>query len=531
LFVIKHSAYFEQDASSMTCYLKTTQGVAMEGKIPPALLEVLPAAFARRHKVVPLQLTDDVLKVGVCQIDNEQLLSDLEFLTGKPVEAIALSADEIAEKLQEIYGVFDMAAASDALGEFQVVEKARENAKDEQAYGRRLRQESDELSVVALVNQIITNAIDSHASDIHIEAYEQHFRVRYRLDGVLQEVLQPPLERKAAIISRLKIMADLDIAEKRRPQDGRIRVKRGNKVIDIRVSTLPTDFGEKVVLRILDKSQLNLDLEKLGFDDEALRAFKQAIGSPHGMILVTGPTGSGKTTTLYATLNYLNSPELNILTIEDPIEYNLDGINQSQVKSDIGYTFATALRSFLRQDPDIIMVGEIRDQETAEIAVRAALTGHLVLSTLHTNGAPSALTRLLDMGLEPFLISSSVKIVIAQRLVRKICDHCKTANQPTSDIQPQTSDSSTSDPPTLDIGLRTLDCTKCKGTGYSGRIAIFEVMPISPSLAELINRRATAHEIKELAIKEGMRTLRQSAMVKLQQGVTTMTEVLRETDS
>jgi type IV pilus assembly protein PilB len=229
-------------------------------------------------------------------------------------------------------------------------------------------------------------------------------------------------------------MADQDIAEKRRPQDGRIRVKRGHRVIDIRVSTLPTDFGEKVVLRILDKSQLNLDLEKLGFDDEALRAFKQAIGSPHGMILVTGPTGSGKTTTLYATLNYLNSPELNILTIEDPIEYNLDGINQSQVKSDIGYTFAKALRSFLRQDPDIIMVGEIRDQETAEIAVRAALTGHLVLSTLHTNDAPSALTRLLDMGLEPFLISSSVKIIIAQRLVRKICDHCKREDLTTSDI-------------------------------------------------------------------------------------------------
>jgi type IV pilus assembly protein PilB len=469
-------------------------------------------------------------------------LSDLEFLSGKRIEAIALSEKEISEKLKEIYGVGaqDMVAASEEPGEFQVVEKAHEPAKDD-----KLRQESDELSVVALVNKIITDAIDSHASDIHIEAYEQHFRVRYRLDGVLHEVLQPPLDRKAAIISRLKIMADLDIAEKRRPQDGRIRVARqarhkpstqvtgSPQVIDIRVSTLPTDFGEKVVLRILDKSQLNLDLEKLGFDDDALRAFKQAIGSPHGMILVTGPTGSGKTTTLYATLNYLNSPELNILTIEDPIEYNLAGINQSQVKSDIGYTFAKALRSFLRQDPDIIMVGEIRDQETAEIAVRAALTGHLVLSTLHTNDAPSALTRLLDMGLEPFLISSSVKMVIAQRLVRKICEHCKTADQPMSpksevrsprsEVRSRTLRLRTSDSPTS-------DCQHCKGTGYSGRIAIFEVMPISPNLAELINRRATAHEIKELAIKEGMRTLRQSAMLKLQQGITTINEVLRETD-
>ncbi|MCI0695568.1 GspE/PulE family protein [candidate division KSB1 bacterium] len=493
----------------------------MEGKIPPAILEVLSAEFARRHKVVPLQLTDDILKVGLCQIDNEQLLSDLEFLTGKHLEAVHLSEEEISKVLQDLYGADSSLTPSPPAepcpaglaerGEFQVVEKASEHAKDD-----KLRQESDELSVVALVNQIITEAIDSHASDIHIEAYEQHFRVRYRLDGVLQEVLQPPLERKAAIISRLKIMADLDIAEKRRPQDGRIRVKRGSRIIDIRVSTLPTDFGEKVVLRILDKSQLNLDLEKLGFEDEALRSFKQAIGSPHGMILVTGPTGSGKTTTLYATLNYLNSPELNILTIEDPIEYNLDGINQSQVKSDIGYTFAKALRSFLRQDPDIIMVGEIRDQETAEIAVRAALTGHLVLSTLHTNDAPSALTRLLDMGLEPFLISSSVKIVIAQRLVRKICDYCKTANQPTLNIP-------ASDTPTS-------DCERCKGTGYSGRIAIFEVMPISPSLAELINRRATAHEIKEQAIREGMRTLRENAILKLKQGITTMKEVLRETE-
>ncbi len=513
----------------------------MTASIPPEILQVVPAEFARRHQVVPLAIYDDCLQVAIRNPHDLQLLSDIEFLTGKRVEAVVLSEEEISQKLQEIYGAnpTGAAASTEARGAFQVVEKERESAKDDKSDGRK---ESDDLSIVSLVNQIITDAIDSHASDIHVEAYEQKFRVRYRIDGSLQEVLNLPLEKKPAIISRLKIMADLDIAEKRRPQDGRIRVQRGEQVIDIRVSTLPTDFGEKVVLRILDKSWLNLDLEKLGFDDAALQSFKQAIASPHGMILVTGPTGSGKTTTLYATLNELNSPELNILTIEDPIEYNLDGINQSQVKSDIGYTFAKALRSFLRQDPDIIMVGEIRDQETAEIAVRAALTGHLVLSTLHTNDAPSSLTRLLDMGLEPFLISSSVKMVIAQRLVRKICEHCKkTSDQPTSDFQtsdirPQTSDSSTSDSPTSDIRLRTSDsltsdCEQCKGTGYHGRLAIFEVMPISPSLAELINRRATAYEIKEQAIREGMRTLRQSAMLKLKEGVTTINEVLRETDS
>lgn len=524
------------------------------GKIPPEILAAISAEFACRHKVVPLQLTDGILKVGLCQIDNEQLLSDLEFLSGKPIEPVALSEAELVQALNKIYGLKSLFLLSPSSqpspadlagrGEFQAVEKESTPVDDGKP-----RLAGDESAVIKLVNKIITDAIDSQASDIHVEAYERQFRVRYRIDGRLQEVSTLPLEKKPAIISRLKIMADLDIAEKRRPQDGRIRVKRGStgsprsstgslqagstaaggelvepQVIDIRVSTLPTDFGEKVVLRILDKSQLNLDLEKLGFDDEALCSFKQAIGSPHGMILVTGPTGSGKTTTLYATLNYLNSPELNILTIEDPIEYNLDGINQSQVKSDIGYTFAKALRSFLRQDPDIIMVGEIRDQETAEIAIRSALTGHLVLSTLHTNDAPSALTRLLDMGLEPFLISSSVKMVIAQRLVRKICDHCKHEDLTASDLmasglRPRTSD------------ILTSDCAGCKGTGYRGRLAIFEVMPISPSLAELINRRATAHEIKAQAIKEGMRTLRESAMQKLQQGLTTLQEVWRETET
>jgi len=499
----------------------------MEGKIPAEILVVWPAEFACRHKIVPLQLKDGVLKVGLCQFDNETLISDLEFLTGKPIAPVVFSEMEMAKALKEIYGIQPHSAVSPNAerGEFQVVEKERDVGDSDQTDGRRLRKEVDEISVVGLVNQMITEAIDRGASDIHVEPYEQQFRARFRIDGSLQEAFQLPLEKKPAIISRLKIMAELDIAEKRRPQDGRIRVKREEKIIDIRVSTLPTDFGEKVVLRILDKSQLNLDLEKLGFEAPALQLFKHAINAPFGMILVTGPTGSGKTTTLYAALNALNSPEHNILTIEDPIEYNLPGVNQSHMRSDIGFTFAKALRAFLRQDPDIIMVGEIRDQETAEIAVRAALTGHLVLSTLHTNDAPSALTRLLDMGLEPFLISSSVKIVIAQRLVRKICEHCKSPAPTTSDIPAL--DTLTADMMASFIGR---GCERCQNTGYNGRIAIFEVMPISSSLAELINRRATAHEIKAQAIREGMRTLRQSALLKLQQGITTVNEVLRETE-
>jgi len=391
-------------------------------QIDENILQLVPAEFAYRHKVIPLELENGVLRVALCDVSDAQLLSDLEFLTGRCIEPVQLSDEEIHLALEEFYGA--NIPERELLGklgeEFQLVEKGRELFDD-----HKLRQQVDELSVVNLVNKIITEAINCKASDIHIEPYQEQFRVRYRIDGILHESMRLPLERKYAIISRLKIMADLDIAEKRRPQDGRIRVKRGNRVIDIRVSTLPTDFGEKVVLRILDKDQLNLELEKLGFEVETLQLFKRAICSPYGMILVTGPTGSGKTTTLYATLNYLNSPEVNILTIEDPIEYNLPGINQAQVRSDIGFTFAKALRAFLRQDPDIIMVGEIRDTETAEIAIRAALTGHLVFSTLHTNDAPSAVTRLLDMGLEPFLVASSLKMVIAQRLVRKVCDHCK----------------------------------------------------------------------------------------------------------
>ncbi|MGF1670625.1 MAG: GspE/PulE family protein [Balneolaceae bacterium] len=378
--------------------------------------------------------------------------------------------------------------------------------------------------VVRQVNRIIDRAIDEKASDIHFEPYQESFRVRYRLDGVLQTVGELATGQKDAVISRLKIMANLDIAEKRRPQDGRIRLERQTRKIDLRVSTLPTDFGEKIVLRILDKNSQQLDLETLGFEKRNLEIFRRAIRHPYGMILVTGPTGSGKTTTLYAALNELNSQQVNITTIEDPVEYNLEGINQTHVRSDIGLTFSSVLRSILRQDPNIIMVGEIRDCETAEIAIRAALTGHLVFSTLHTNDAPSAITRLLDMGIESFLVASSVRLVMAQRLIRRICTDCKSTKE--------------ADPVLIrELGLenRTTSvpagkgCEACNATGYKGRTALMELMPVSPRLAESISAGAGLHNLKQLAGEEGMINLRMAGIQKIKEGITTPEEVLRET--
>jgi len=378
--------------------------------------------------------------------------------------------------------------------------------------------------VVRQVSQIIDKAIDEKASDIHFEPYQETFRVRYRRDGVLQTVGELPTGQKDAIISRLKILSDLDIAEKRRPQDGRIRLDRQSRKIDLRVSTLPTVFGEKIVLRILDKNSQQLDLDMLGFENHNLEIFRKAIRHPYGMILVTGPTGSGKTTTLYAALNELNTQQVNITTIEDPVEYNLEGINQTHVRSDIGLTFSSVLRSILRQDPNIIMVGEIRDRETAEIAIRAALTGHLVFSTLHTNDAPSAITRLLDMGIEPFMVASSVRLVMAQRLIRIICRECKT----TKEIGPAL--------------LRELEpekqikyvqagkgCSACNGTGYRGRSALMELMPISSKLAESISAGTDLHKLKKQACEEGMINIRMAGIQKIIEGITTPEEVLRET--
>jgi type IV pilus assembly protein PilB len=489
------------------------------------ILNLISPDFAQQHNLVPMGFDNNSIKVACMKKPDPEIVNDLEFLTGYKIVAVIVREDELRSLHEKLYGTKAQSAhsARSDVGEFEVLEKVGRAGKDSE-----IVEGVDEISTVSFVNKIITNAVDSRVSDIHVEAYEGQFRIRYRRDGVLQEVHSPSIEKRQAIISRIKIMADLDIAEKRRPQDGRIRVKRNSHVIDIRVSTLPTDFGEKVVMRILDKSQLNLDLSKLGFENRELELFKKAIELPYGMVLVTGPTGSGKTTTLYAALNYLNSPDVNILTIEDPIEYNLNGVNQSQVKSDIGFTFARALRSFLRQDPDVIMVGEIRDQETAEIAIRAALTGHLVLSTLHTNSAADTLTRLLDMGQEPFLIASSVKLVIAQRLLRTLCENCKKKGKPSDKLErfPPSARKSLA----KTVFFNAVGCPECNGTGYLGRTAVFEIMPITPDISDAVNRRASARELKEIACKEGMHTLQDTALVKLRQGITTIDEVLRETD-
>ncbi len=377
-------------------------------------------------------------------------------------------------------------------------------------------------SAISIVNDIIHEAIRLSASDIHFEPFEREMCVRFRIDGVLQEMLSVPSGRIAEVISRLKIMSRMDIAEKRRPQDGRIRISEQGKDVDIRVSTLPTDFGEKAVLRLLDKNQLSISLDTIGMDPQRLQLFKKAIQMPNGIVLITGPTGSGKTTTLYGAINHIKRPDINISTVEDPIEYNITGVNQTQVNTLIGNTFASSLRTLLRQDPDVIMVGEMRDQETSEIAIRSSLTGHLVLSTLHTNDAPSAVTRLLDMGIEPYLVSSSVTLIVAQRLVRKICPSCKCETEVPEDIRNS-------------LGLsgsvkfyKGLGCSSCGHTGYKGRTGFFEVLPVSDTIRSLINKKAYAAEIRNAAIQEGMVLLRESAASMLIDGITTAEEVLRE---
>lgn len=486
------------------------------------IFTLLPTATIQHHRVVPLALEGSVLQVGCSEQPAATLLRDLAFLTGKQIQPVALDPAEIDAMLETHM------AASGGMSAPETVEtdeakaaQLRPSLSERPQVARPVRTQG---SVVQQVEQLIEQAVEQGASDIHIEPYEVFYRVRYRLDGVLHTVHELSLLQRDALISRLKIMASLDIAEKRRPQDGRIRHQHGERLIDMRVSTLPTDFGEKVVLRLLDKSHLRLELDALGFDERSIRAFRRAIHQPFGIILVSGPTGSGKTTTLYAALNELNTPEVNITTIEDPIEYNLPGINQTHVRSDIGFTFAQALRAFLRQDPNIIMVGEIRDTETAEIAVRASLTGHLVLSTIHTNDAPSTISRLGDMGIEPFLIASSLRLTVAQRLVRRICPACK--QEATFDAalleELQLED------PALPLYAGT-GCAACNGTGYQGRTALFEVMPVSEASAELIAQRSPIHVLRRQARLEQVPSLRSAAIEKMQGGITTPDEVLRET--
>ncbi|NOZ69926.1 MAG: type IV-A pilus assembly ATPase PilB [Deferribacteres bacterium] len=498
-------------------------------EIDPSVVKFIPYDVAHKYQIFPISKNGATLTIAMTDPSNFFAIDDVKFMTGYEVQAVVAKESAIKEAIATHYeqSVGELQNVVDSLTDFndENLDLIKET-EDDIDIGE-LKSATEDAPVVKLVNLILSEAITRGASDIHIEPYEKSLRARYRIDGVLYDIMQPPLKLKAALTSRIKIMSELDIAERRLPQDGRIKLKIKDKAVDLRVSTLPTLFGEKIVMRILDKSNLNLDLTKLGFEENALKDFNEAIHSPFGMVLVTGPTGSGKTTTLYSALSTVNSVDVNIMTAEDPVEYNLHGINQVHVKEDIGLTFASALRSFLRQDPDIVMVGEIRDFETAEIAVKAALTGHLVLSTLHTNDAPSTISRLLNMGVEPFLVSASVILILAQRLARRICEHCKEEERiPESTL--------------INIGfsqdeINTFKCYKGKGcsacsdTGYKGRLALYEVMPVKEEIKEMILKGASASEIKREAIRLGMKTLRMSGLTKVKEGLTSVEEILRVT--
>jgi len=532
-------------------------------EVDPRIVKLVPAELAVKHQVLPLKRDGRTLTVAIADTSNLGILEDLKFITRYDIFPVLAGEVTLRSVIEKNYDTGDSAMTTllaDIAGMDGDVEVVEEHEEDVSAAA--LAAQVDDAPVVKLINAILTDAVKRGASDIHFECFEHELRVRYRIDGALQEVMKPPPKLKAALISRFKIMAQLNIAERRVPQDGRIKLKMGNKVIDYRVSTLPTLFGEKVVLRILDKGNLTLELEKFGIEPRAERELMEAVSNPYGMVLVTGPTGSGKTTTLYSALSKINNIDVNIMTSEDPVEYNLFGINQVQVRSDIGMTFAAALKAFLRQDPNIIMVGEIRDLETGGIAIKAALTGHLVLSTLHTNSAPETVTRLLDMGLEPFNVASALNLVLAQRLVRRICKHCKTKYTPDelelggAKVMRDTtlrslrfteeaidSARATASPEakpflesiTLDSTVGDLPffkgkgCEECNGTGLKGRQGLYEVMLMGPDLRKLILQNVGAQEIKDAAIEYGMLTLRMDGWLKVMKGITTLEQVIRET--
>ncbi|MDI6744492.1 MAG: type IV-A pilus assembly ATPase PilB [Thermodesulfovibrionales bacterium] len=541
-----------------------------EYKIDPAVLKLIPADMAKKYMIMPLTRIGATLTVAMADPSNVFVVDDIKFMTGYNVEVVIATESALINAITTYYGgkAAGLAAAppqaqtaqkamkleakdytlsdTDITGEEEVGALGEGHTVDVDEFDRIVGDALDDVEhvtedemlgargeieepIVKLVSGILINAIKIGASDIHIEPYENSVRVRYRVDGVLALAMNLPLRIKNSVVSRLKIMAKLDISERRLPQDGRIKLRLGKKKeVDFRVSILPCLFGEKTVMRILDKASLQVDLTKLGFEEEALQRFLECLNRPYGMILVTGPTGSGKTTTLYSALNYLNKPNINIMTAEDPIEYNFLGINQVQMKEEIGLTFASALRSFLRQSPDIILVGEIRDFETAEIAVKAALTGHLVLSTLHTNDAPSSVSRLMNMGIEPFLVSSSVILIMAQRLARKICKECEKEEEKFPL------------PTLISMGFpeeeaktvkcyRGKGCSVCNNSGYKGRIALYEIMLVNEEIRKLVLEGASAIELKKAAIRGGMKTLRMSGLTKVKGGVTTIEEVLRVT--
>jgi type IV pilus assembly protein PilB len=514
-------------------------------EIDAAVVKLVPAETAQKYQIVPLSRAGATLTIAMTDPTNVFAMDDIKFMTGYNVEPVVASETAVIEAIQKYYGKAVSAAAglagpsalevaSKALEEMPIAgdgEDVQVLEEIEEISVETLAKQGEEAPVVKLVNVILMSAIQKGASDIHIEPYEKELRVRYRMDGILYPVMQPPMKFRDAITSRIKIMSKLDIAEKRLPQDGRIKIRFQDngvpKDIDFRVSCLPTLFGEKIVMRLLDKDKLMLDMTKLGFEAESLAKFEAQIQKPWGMVLVTGPTGSGKTNTLYSSISRINTPETNIMTAEDPVEFNMMGVNQVLVRESIGLNFAAALRSFLRQDPNIILVGEIRDFETAEIAVKAALTGHLVLSTLHTNDAPSTVNRLMNMGIEPFLVASSLNLVCAQRLVRRICKNCAEPHPhpPAALMQAGFS----AEEANVVVPNRGRGCDKCNNTGYKGRVGLYEVMEITEELRELILVGASSLELRRKAVDDGMLTLRSSGLRKVKDGVTTIDEVVRET--
>ncbi len=521
------------DEKQLTGFISKKFGVPAinleEQPIDEEVVKLIPKDVAVKHLAIAINRAGSTLIVAMADPSNLLAIDELKFQTSLNIEVVVASESAIRAAIDKYYAAAkgeDSSAAYEEVMEGFNDEDIEVGEEEEELNSVDLAKSAEDAPVVRLVNLILMDAIKRHASDIHIEPYEKSFRVRYRIDGVLYEVMTPPLKLKNAITSRIKIMSNLDIAERRLPQDGRIKLKfGGGKDMDFRVSVLPCLFGEKIVLRLLDKSNLQLDMTKLGFEPKPLSDFKSAIHKPFGMVLVTGPTGSGKTTTLYSALSELNKVSENISTAEDPVEFNLGGINQVQMHEDIGLNFSAALRSFLRQDPDIIMVGEIRDFETAEIAIKAALTGHMVLSTLHTNDAPSTVSRLLNMGVEPFLITAALNAILAQRLARRICENCKeeitVPDQTLLDVQIKPEE----------LGTFKLykgrGCEKCSNTGYKGRVALYEVMVCSDPIREAVLNGASSAELKAVAIQNGMQTLRAAALNKLRLGMTTVEEVLR----
>jgi len=527
--LIRDSLITEGD---LTSFLSKQYGVPTinlaDYDVDPQVIKIIPAEIAHKYQIVPVNRAGSTLIIAMSDPSNIFAIDDIKFMTGYNVEVVVVAESSIKTAIDKLYD--QTASLADVMNDLDNMEDFEVLGDEDDVDLNSLERATEDAPVVKLVNLILTDAIKKKASDIHVEPYERSFRVRYRIDGILYEVMKPPLKLKNAITSRIKIMSELDIAERRLPQDGRIKIKLGGgKDMDFRVSVLPTLFGEKIVMRLLDKSNLQLDMTKLGYEPEALASFQKEIHKPFGMVLVTGPTGSGKTVSLYSALSELNKVTENISTAEDPVEFNFAGINQVQMHEDIGLNFAAALRAFLRQDPDIIMIGEIRDFETAEIGVKAALTGHMVLSTLHTNDAPSTINRLLNMGIEPFLVASAVNLITAQRLARRVCAECKIVE----DIPVQALiDAGV--PPAEAPGVvcyRGVGCPKCNGSGYKGRVGFYQVMPMLEPIRELILNGANTAEIKRETMRLGIKTMRQSGLTKLAEGVTSFEEVLRVTVS